>query len=516
MQILALLRRFNLEKIAIIELNTNYIKMQQVDVYPNKSFTVRDSLSIPIDLTKNFDKEQIIKSSVINEITEVLAIFKEILEKNDVKENFCYVTDIIKQAKNCNGFINEVANLTTFKFDILTPEITINNVYTAVINTMNKPKGLIIEVADYTTNLLYYNRRNVLSTTIIPFGKINLENKFANFEGSPSEKCDAMKDFFSEQIDLIEDWQFNELPEEWEIVGAGSVFKNIGVISRRAKKYPLDLEHNYEMKKEDIDKVYNAIKPLEASTNKLKGLSISDTLYIRAGLSIVESIFDKLNKDKVSVSKYGFEYGVLFNHVLPLTIEKPISDNIGYSLQAITEAYDGKEEVFSQVYNLSIILFKQLKVIHKLPRNYVRILRVASYLANCGRRVNGIEHIKSSFSVILNSDIFGLTHSEIVLAGFVSKLRDADSFNLADWVKYKDLVTEDDLSAVKKLAIIIKLAEALDVTGKSSITDINCDILGDSVILKTVCECDAKLEIKYAMLISNEFKKIFNKNLEII
>ncbi len=490
--------------------------MQQVDVFPNKSFTIRECLQVPLNLTKDFEKEQIIRSSVITEVTEVLSIFKDILDRNGIKDNFCYVSDIVKNAKNCNGFINEVANISTFRFEILTPEITINNIYTAIINTMNKPKGLVIDVSDYSTNLLYYNRRNVLSTTVVPYGKINLNDQFKDFAGTEEEKCDAMRAFFTEQIDMLENWEYNELPEEWEIIGAGSVFRNVGVVSRRAKKYPLDLEHNYQMSKEDIDKVYNAIKTVDGSTNKLKGISVSDTMYIKAGISIIEAIMERVNKDRVSVSKYGFEYGILFNYVLPLTIEKPIADNIGYSLQAITEAYDGKEDVFSQVYNLSIILFKQLKVIHKLPRNYIRVLRVASYLANCGKRTNGIEHIKSSFNTIVNSDLFGLSHSEIVLAGFVAKLRDADNFNLAEWVKYKDLVSEDDLAAVKKLAIIVKLAEALDVTGKAAVTDINCDILGDSVILKTVCGADARLEIKYSMLLANEFKKIFAKNLEII
>ena len=28
--------------------------MQQVDVFPNKSFTIRDSLSMPIDLIRDF------------------------------------------------------------------------------------------------------------------------------------------------------------------------------------------------------------------------------------------------------------------------------------------------------------------------------------------------------------------------------------------------------------------------------------------------------------------------------
>ena len=381
---------------------------------------------------------------------------------------------------------------------------------------MNKPKGLIIEVSDYSTNILYYNRRCVLSTIVIPYGKINLDKQFSDYQGSSEERCDAMKKFFGEQIDLIEDWDFSNLPEEWEVIGTGSVFRNIGSISRRAKKYPLDVEHNYEMNKSDIDKVYNAIKTVDASTNKLKGISVIDTYYIKAGISIIEALFEKINKDSVSISKYGFEYGVLFNYVLPLTIEKPIADCIGYSLQAIAEAYDNKEDVFSQVYNLSLILFKQLKVIHKLPRTYTRVLRVASYMSNCGRRINGLDRVKASFSAILNSDFFGLTHTEIVLAAFVSKLRDSDNFNLADWVKYKDLVTDEDLIAVKKLAMIVKLAEALDITGKCAVNDINCDILGDSVILKTVCGEDATLEIKYSMLLVNEFKKVFAKNLEII
>ncbi len=505
-----------MEKIAIIELNTNYIKMQQVNVFPNRSFTISESLTMPIDLTKDFEKEQIIKSSVINEITETLSVFKEILDRNDIKENFCYVTDIVKQAKNCNGFINEVANISTFKFEILTPEITINNIYTSVINTMNKPKGLVIEVSDYSTNLLYYNRRAVQSTIIVPYGKINLEREFSTFEGSEEDKCDAMKDFFSNQIEMVENWDYNNLPEEWEIIGAGSVFRNVGVVSRRAKKYPLDIEHNYEMTKADIDKVYNAIKTMDSSSNKLKGISVCDTKYIKAGISIIEAIMERVNKDKLSISKFGFEYGVLFNYVLPLTIEKPIADNIGYSLQAIAETYDRKEETFSQVYNLSLILFKQLKVIHKLPRNFTRVLRVASYMADCGKRVNGLENIKASFGIILNSDLFGLTHSEILLAAFVAKLRDSDNFSLADWVKYKDLVSEEDLSAVKKLAMIVKLAEGLDISKKSVVSDISCDILGDSVILKTICNGDAKLEIKYTMLLVNEFKKIFAKNLEII
>ena len=70
--------------------------------------------------------------------------------------------------------------------------------------------------------------------------------------------------------------------------------------------------------------------------------------------------------------------------------------------------------------------------------------------------------------------------------------------------------------AVKKLAVILKLAESLDVTGFARIMDISCDILGDSVIMKTITKAEVPLEIMQAKLASNEFKKAYNKNLEIL
>ena len=48
------------------------------------------------------------------------------------------------------------------------------------------------------------------------------------------------------------------------------------------------------------------------------------------------------------------------------------------------------------------------------------------------------------------------------------------------------------------------------------VTGINCDVLGDSVIMKTELAGDAALEIRQAMEVGPEFKRTFKKNLEIL
>jgi exopolyphosphatase/guanosine-5'-triphosphate,3'-diphosphate pyrophosphatase len=118
--------------------------------------------------------------------------------------------------------------------------------------------------------------------------------------------------------------------------------------------------------------------------------------------------------------------------------------------------------------------------------------------------------------MILNSAICGATHREIVLAAFVTACQNGEDISVAEWSKYKDIVLEEDFEAVKKLGVLLRLAESLDRTECSLVTGINCDVLGDSVIMKTEVTGDATLEIRDASKCNPEFKKAFRKNLEIL
>lgn len=502
-----------MEKIAIIELDTTKIKLVFANFTRNKSFSIYDKVEVPINLMKDFREENVIKSTIVKEVVNILTVFKKMIDKEGITESICVATSKINDAKNQNGFLNEIFSITNLKFNILTPEQDITYYYTAVINSFNKPKGLIINVKNYKTEILLYNRRNVLNTCVLPFGAISLSEKFN--KGTTKENMDSIKQFVFESLKEY-DWIF-ELDEEYELIGVGDVFLDLGEISRRARKYPLQVEHNYSLSINDVSKVYDVVSNMDITKNsKIKGVSQENTQNLPAGLAIILGVVSNCNKEGLSISKTGLIDGILLNTVLPLTLEKPISDNLGYSLQVLNEYYDKEPNNAEHVYNLSMVLFKQLKVLHKLNRSYVRVLRVASYMYACGQRVTTESPEKISFNIILNSQIYGVSHQELVLAAFTSILRNPDNFNLSEWVKYKDLVSDADLDAVKKLAVILQIASSLDCTRFGNVVDISCDILGDSVIMKTITNGEVPLEIRQAKLSTIDFKRAYNKNLEIL
>jgi exopolyphosphatase/guanosine-5'-triphosphate,3'-diphosphate pyrophosphatase len=103
-----------------------------------------------------------------------------------------------------------------------------------------------------------------------------------------------------------------------------------------------------------------------------------------------------------------------------------------------------------------------------------------------------------------------------VLAAFVAGCHNREDLPMGEWVKYKDLVLEEDLEAVKKLGVLLRIAESLDRSQCGVVTGINCDVLGDSVIMKTELTGDAALEIRDAEESNPEFKRAFKRNLEIL
>ena len=206
----------------------------------------------------------------------------------------------------------------------------------------------------------------------------------------------------------------------------------------------------------------------------------------------------------------------MLNQALPITMEKPISDVLGYSLETLIKYYGCDVKHVEHVTMLAVQLFKQLRVLHKFPRQYLKVLKIASFMHDCGERMKFYQHARHSWYMILNSSIFGATHRELILASFVAGCHNREDVPLIEWQKYKDIVLEEDFEVVKKLGVLLRIAESLDRTHCGVITGVDCDVLGDAVILKTIYSGDHALEVRDASMANAEFKRAFKKNLEIL
>jgi len=504
-----------LEKIGIIDLGSNSARLVIVNLFEDGYFMVVDELKESVRLGQDMETDGFLKPQRVAETIRTLKMFKKLCDASGVSRIIAVATAAVRRAKNQRSFLDEIQACCGIKIKVLTAEEEAIYVYRGVINTMDIPKGIILEIGGGSTKIVYYNRRNLLNYTTLPFGAVTLTSMFAGEGLKPEEQAQKIEEYVKEQLDKIE-W-LDELDPDVQMIGVGGSFRNLFKINKMVRKYPMDTVHNYSMQKEDFEPIYDMIKVLDLDKKKkIKGLSAARADILPAALAVIKTFVAKINATAFTFSGAGLREGIMFNQALPTTLEKPISDVLGYSLTTLVKYYGCDIPHVERVTNLSIQLFKQLRVLHKFPRQYLKVLKVAAMLHDCGMKIKFYNHQRHSCYMLINSTLYGITHREIVLAAFTACCHKKEDINAYDWMRYRDILQEDDIEIVKRLGVMLRIAESLDRSMSGVIKGINCDILGESVIMKTEVEGDAMLEIRDAMASGTEFRKAFHKNLEIL
>lgn len=506
-----------MDKIAVVVVETYSAKLIIANACQDNFFSICDVENEVIPTGLEMDDDHFLKKNQIASIINILKNFRKICDMYAVTKTIA-IASFVKDTKPMNiySFFDEVFVTCGFRFSLFTPEEQNTAIYTGVLNSYDIPKGVIVNVGADNIHIIHYNRRNILNQAYIPVGPKNLINMYPLETLGKDDALDKVDKYIKQELSDFE-WLKN-IDTEYAYIGNGSYYEDLSNMDRIYKKYPLDKDDGYVFDTKDIDYIFNQIKSLDLGPAKrLKNLHETKASVFAYAVQVMKSISEVIGKESITITTRSMVEGLLFNTVTPTTLEKPNSDIVGFSVMAQTSTYEEDSTKHNeQVYNLSMLLFKQLRVLHKLPRGYVRVLRVASYMHDVGKRISYKNHAGHSFEVILNSEIYGLTHRELILASFVASLHSGGDIKMSDWAKYTGILTVEDVDAVKKLGIILRLAECFDRTKNSVIVDVNCDILGDSVIMKTITVADASFEIQRGMDVGRDFEKIFHKKIEIL
>lgn len=492
-----------MERIAVIQITETKTKLLIMDSRACKYIGLKE-YEDEFPIGEEIITDKLLKPKTVSKIVSVLTIYREIIQSYGVTKIFGVATKTLLKARNQKGFFEEVYNNTGVVFTMLSDEECIKNIFTAVNSKIDVSKAYGVYVDLHSSYVVRYNRRTMLDFFVLPYGVENLtfENK------SYAEMLEIMK------AEVEKNKTFDIDPNEICIT-MGDPFINFGRIAKKLDHYPIDIDNNYNISNKLANDCFAFVKGLDLEKIKKVKSMIGTPSSFLAGIAIIEALFKTLNINDIVVSDANILDGVVIGAASGDNQEK-FTDLLGNSFENYFELRKNDFSNNIRVANMAGILFKQLKVMHKLPRAYVKPMRVAAYMYDCGKSVNFESYEKYGLYTILNSGLCGVSQKDLLLAGFICMCQNPDNFSLAEWMKYKDIVTDEDLDAVRKLGVIVKLAAALNSTKKEVVNDVVCDILGDSIIMKTVVNGDPTYEIMQGMKVASDYRKIFKKNLQII
>ena len=497
-----------MKKIAIIDIGSNSIRLVIVQINKDNSFRIVDEIKRSVRLGKDMTSKGELNSSRIDNAISTLAFFKRLCFIQDISEILAVATEAVRKATNQIEFLNRVKSELSIDIRVLTGIEEAYYDYFGSINSMDFSDALIMDIGGSSSELILVKNRKLKASISLPFGAINLTEKFS-LQKVMNDKSEAeIKTFLTS---LYKDIPWLKEVKNIPIIGIGGTIRNIGKLHKRKTNYPIDNLHNYIIPTNEVITIYDQVKVKDSfQRKKLKGLSKERAdIFVGAAASLV-TLIEYLNIKELHVSGSGLRDGVLYEYIFNSKI--PLNDVLDFSLNNHLLNYKIDIKHPSHVWMLTKTLYNELNTIIDIPINPYKILKTAAMLHDIGILISYFDHHKHSSYMIANSKINGLTHKEQLMASYIAALHRKNEFKI-DLKLYQNLITKQDLDIIDKLSILLRISESLDSCLNGNIQFISCSIGLDTVTITVDAKADPLLEISAALQCCSSFEKIYNKKL---
>ena len=176
----------------------------------------------------------------------------------------------------------------------------------------------------------------------------------------------------------------------------------------------------------------------------------------------------------------AYEYAQDHKIILP---EHDFEQDILACAQNIGKRYMGSRKRGETLEKIALTIFDSMKKVHGLGQRERLLLRLAALLHDCGKYISMVNLGECSYSIIMATEIIGLSHIEREIVANVVK------FNHEEFEYYEVLRTsildQEAYLKIAKLTAILRVANGLDRSHKQKFKDVKT-VLKDDVLTITV------------------------------
>lgn len=511
--------------IAAIDLGTNSFHLVVVKLEQGGHFEIIHKQREVVRIAMGRSTEmKTLSSAGINRALNVLGSFKVIADKHNA-EIFAVATSAIREAPNQKQFLDLVKEKMNIDINVVSGFEEARLIYLGVLQGMNiyNKKVLLIDIGGGSTELLIGKKGKIEYAASLKLGAVRLSSKFFGNEKKFSRaKIEACRKHVSVELNPILR-QIKRLGFS-QVIGTAGTIQAIGHILRaeinnkQSEYVPL---HNFTFTRTDYKRVAGQILKAQAKNDLLaiEGIDKSRVDIITAGTIIIDEIISRLKIKKLTISGYAMREGIVIDAIEKLGSggeeKSKLMQLRNESVVQLGKSYSFDYPHSLQVKKIALILFDEIRKIHKLTDEARELLEYAALLHDIGYHISIAKHHKHAYYLIKNSEMLGFNQREIEIIANIARyhrkaLPKESHENLLP-------LNKEDQIMVEKLASILRLADGLEKTHAALIKDIKIR-RNDKEYLMTLryLTTPPETELWAAEKRKTVFEDVFNLKMKII
>ena len=499
-----------MERIAFIDLGSNSVRFVIYEISDTGSYRLLYQEKDSIRLSENMWGDHKLTQEAMNRALVSLQSYVHMAKAFEVDTIKAVATAAVRLANNGDEFINLVKQDTGLEIECISGVEEARLGFLGVINTIGLKDFVIFDLGGASTEVTLVRNRQIEKSVSLPIGALTLTGTYQKGEEFTDKEYNKMVKAIKQAIEE-HPWLKNV---KKPLLGIGGTARNIAKMDQRKLSYPITKLHNYEIPYHRFTELLDEVKskPL-AQRKKINGLSSERADIIIAGMTLVYCKTLVVGGSGLREGLFYDYYGQAYLGGNPI-----IPDILIHSAENVLLGMTRYELIHAKhVGKLADILYDQWQPLHKGDTALRRCLQVSSLLHDIGKRVNYYSHARHGCYMLVNSNLYGITHIEQAFSAFLVMnshgLKPKEYKNFL----YGQLLDDEQKAIGKKLSIILAIAEALDESHEQLITHLESRISPEEVQLIVHYPASRDISIIKGAVerLAKAFKKEYKRQLQI-
>lgn len=497
---------------ASIDIGSNASRLLIVEADDAETVRKVDSFRVPVRMGHGVFLTGRLDPDAIDACVEGLKTFKKELATREIAGIRAVVTASARDAVNSDELLERAEKEAGIRLEAISGTEEARLVKLAVEQklTLGGYRSLLVDLGGGSLELSEVHHDEVRYSTSLEIGTVRLLESFLTADGPVSPQQEhLLTEYIDRLIDPTEE-QFRRRRYDF-VAGTGGNFDAIAklcpvagrdqpaidirlaraLLPRMAKLTPAERQAAYDLRYDRADVIVPALYVI------LRVADLARTEEIIApGVGLKEGIVAELVDKHFRVWDYSVDENTMARAAIHLG-----------------RRYHFDEPHATQVDRLACVLFDNLPSVHQLGPSDRQLLRVAALLHDIGDFISSAAHHKHTQYVIENTDLMGLSEEQRKVVACVARYH-RRAMPSTKHALFKKL-TPADRSRVRKLASILRVADALDRGHRSKVRQLDVRLSDDKVTLLPKGAGDLALEVWTARRKSELFEKTFDLDLQL-
>lgn len=497
---------------AAIDVGSFELSMKIFEFSGKNNMREIDCIRQRLDLGSDTYAHGRISNEKMDELCRTLKEFTEIMRSYKVEAYRAYGTSAIREMENTTIVQDQIAQRTGIKVEILSNSEQRFLDYKSVASKgesfrkIIEEKTAIVDIGGGSIQLSLFDNDTLVSTQNLRLGVLRMQELLHHLNAKSSQVEQLIDELATAQLSTYKKLYLKD--REIHNIIIVDDYISPWAVKRAGREY-----QKATVNAEDFEELMQLLRS-KSTTEVALALDIAEERVPLVLISAVllRRISELMGAKQVWAPGVTLCDGIAYEYAEKIKMfqgEHDFEKDIIACSVNISKRYMGSRKRAETLEKITTTIFDSMKKIHGLGKRERLYLQIAAILHDCGKYISQVNIGENSYSIIMATEIIGLSHLERAIVANVVRFNHSKFAYYGQQAGVMDL-DKDNYLIVAKLTAILRLANSLDRSHKQKLKGLKAALQDNELILTVDTMEDVTLEKGFFASSVDFFKEVFS------